>query len=111
MILMFIKLVRSMVSGLLTPPCSGRGERHDVAHTWDVESHIWSTIWLTLQSREAGSMSASVSGGDGGGARRPRDGSWRNRLQRARSRRRWHGGTTSHRSTCLLGARRHGPVC
>jgi Transposase len=41
-------------------------------HIWDVESHIWSTIWLALQSREAGSMSASVSGGDGGGTTKPR---------------------------------------
>jgi transposase len=26
-----------------------------VAHIWDVKSHIWSTIWLTLQRCETGS--------------------------------------------------------
>ena len=49
----------SYVSGFPPPPCNARAARHDAAHIRDVESHIWSTIWLKLRDHGAGSMSGS----------------------------------------------------
>src|ERR1700722_1978930 len=99
------------VSGFPPPPCNARAARHDAAHIRDVESHIWSTIWLKLRDHGAGSMSRSERGGGVGGAMKPRAGSWRNPMRRARSCRRWRAGTTSRRSICSLGARRHAAAC
>ena len=98
---------RCSVSGFPPPPCNARAARHDAAHIRDVELHIWSTIWLKLRDRGAGSMSRSERGGGVAGAMKPRAGSWRNPMRRARSCRRWRAGTTSRRSICSLGGRRH----
>jgi hypothetical protein len=92
------------VSGSPLPPCNARLGRHDVAHIGDVESHIWSTIWLKLRSRGAGSISRWGRGVGVAGVTRPRDASWRHPMHRVRSCRRWRAETISRRSTCSPGA-------
>jgi len=105
------KVHKLIVSGSPPPPCNARATRHDAAHIRDVESHLWSTIWLKLRDRVAGSISRSGRGVGVAGAMKPRAGSWRNPMRRARWCRRWRAGTTSRRSICSLGARRHAAVC
>jgi hypothetical protein len=47
------------VSGAAPPPCNARLERQDANKFWQIGSHTWLTILLTLQSHGVGSISGS----------------------------------------------------
>jgi len=48
---------RFIVSGAPLPPCKAGRERQDANQLWQIGSHIWLSILLTLQSHGAGSRS------------------------------------------------------
>jgi hypothetical protein len=93
----------SSVSGLLTPPSRQRADLQHARHLAQSGWSIWSSMSSTLRSHRAEPA--------GGGATRSRDGSWRNPLRRARSRRLWRAAMGSRRSICRRGAGRREPGC
>jgi len=100
----------SSVSGSLPPPCRVRADGQDTSRHIQFGSHIWLSIYLTLRNRGAEWISRSVRDVDAGGATRSRGGSWRSRMRRARSCRRWHAGTAPRPNIFSGGARQRVPA-
>lgn len=75
----------------MTAPCGGIDKSAEVDRFDEIGSHIWSTIYLTLRSREAALRSGLALAADVVGARKRRVGSSRNPMPRVRLFRRLRG--------------------